>query len=290
MTENELPNFDELWDFSAPKETEAAFRKLEGHYRDIEDQDWRLQLRTQIARAMGLERRFDEARGVLDEVAEELADGQNLSRVRYLLEIGRVENSSGNPGACVAHFQEAWQGARNIGDDGLAVDAAHMLAIVEEAEESLQWHEKAMNLAMESSQPGARKWLPSLSNNLGWTYHDMGRFEDALSCFRTALELREQAGQDEEVRIANWCVGRCLRSLERFEDALAIQRKLLAQYDSLGQPSGYVHEELGELLLVKKGVEEARPHFRRAFEVLSADDWLVANESARIERLRALGE
>jgi hypothetical protein len=50
-----------------------------------------------------------------------------------------------------------------------------------------------------------------------------------------------------------------------------------------------VDEELGECLLALGRADEARRYFALAYEKLSADSWLVQNESARLERLRALG-
>ena len=50
-----------------------------------------------------------------------------------------------------------------------------------------------------------------------------------------------------------------------------------------------VAEELGELILLMKGEDSARPHFAKAWELLSQDGWLVANEKPRLARLKRLG-
>ena len=52
----------------------------------------------------------------------------------------------------------------------------------------------------------------------------------------------------------------------------------------------YVDEELGECLLALGLSDDARPHFARAAERLTADAWMLANEHDRIARLRELGE
>jgi Flp pilus assembly protein TadD len=66
---------------------------------------------------------------------------------------------------------------------------------------------------------------------------------------------------------------------------LALQRSLLATI----REDGYVSEELGELLLALGRGDEARPHFRRAADLLSQDAWLAEREPERLARLRQLG-
>jgi tetratricopeptide (TPR) repeat protein len=91
------------------------------------------------------------------------------------------------------------------------------------------------------------------------------------------------------VRFAEYSIGRCLRLLGRHGEALAIQRRLEAQHAAAGELSGYVFEELAELLAAEGKEEEARPYFRRAADELSREKWLVANEPQRLARLRERG-
>ena len=49
---------------------------------------------TQIARTEGLQREFEEAHAILDTVEAMLTDEMGVPRIRYLLERGRVYNSS----------------------------------------------------------------------------------------------------------------------------------------------------------------------------------------------------
>ena len=171
---------------------------------------------------------------------------------------------------------------------GCAVDAAHMLGIVDAPE--LTWNLKALELAETSSDERARRWRASLYNNVGWSYHDRGEFDAALAAFAKALRLREEQGDAKLIRIARWAVARVLRSLLRLDEALAIQRDLAAQERREGKTDGYVEEELGEVLLALGRADEARPHFARAYAELSLDEWLAEREAPRLERLRALSE
>jgi tetratricopeptide (TPR) repeat protein len=285
----ELPDFNELWDFNDPAATEVKFRELLPQAESSGDTSYHLQLLTQIARTLGLQMKFEEAHELLDGVEVKLTDDLPVVRIRYLLERGRVFNSSGKPEASKNLFLEAWELASEVGEDFYAVDAAHMMGIVEAPERQLDWNLKAMMAAESSKVERARKWLGSLYNNIGWTYHELGNYEKALDLFTRGYEWRKEQGQALETRIAKWTIARALRSLERLDEALAMQQELLEEWKEAGEEDGYVYEEIGECLLALGKKEESKPHFRRAHELLSEDPWLAKNEAERLERLKELG-
>ena len=97
-------------------------------------------------------------------------------------------------------------------------------------------------------------------------------------------------GQASETRIAKWCVARTLRSLGRVEEALSRQISLRDELDAAGERDGYVFEEIGECLLALNRLEEARPFFQKAYELLLQDIWLVQKEPDRLGRLKELGQ
>jgi len=276
---------DTRWDFDDPAGTERVFRDwLEAE----SDPAARVLLRTQIARTLGLQRRFDEAHALLDELEADLDEAGPLGRVRWLLERGRTLNSSGRKDEARPLFAEAWDVARAIGADFYAVDAAHMIAIVAPPGEAQMFNERALAAARASADPRARDWEGSLCNNLGWTCHAQGDYQTAMRHFEHALAARRRQGKPGPIRIARWCVGRCQRSLGRLNEALAIQQFLLAEHEAAGSSDGFVHEELGECLLALGRADEARPHLRRAHELLSADPWLAEAEPRRLARLANL--
>jgi tetratricopeptide (TPR) repeat protein len=280
-------NLDELWDYDHPAETEAKFRALLPAR--AANRDDHAQLLTQIARALGLQRKFDEAHQTLDTAEALLTADMVRARVRYLLERGRVFNSSGQPDRAQPFFLEAWERARAGGEDFYAVDAAHMLAIVAPPDQQMAWNLKALAHAEQSADARARNWRGSLYNNIGWTHHDAGEFDEALAMFEKALRFREEQGREREIDIAQWCVARALRSLGRIEAALQVQRSLRAKHEHAGERDGFVLEELGECLLALNRPDEARPHFAAAYEELCKDPWLAANEPTRLQRLKELG-
>jgi tetratricopeptide (TPR) repeat protein len=253
-----------------------------------DDQAYKAELLTQIARTLGLQQKFEEAHRLLDDVETTLPEDTKRPQIRYLLERGRVFNSSGEVDKARPLFVEAWTQAQQAGEDAYAVDAAHMVAIVAQGQEALDWNLKALRLAETSTQERAQRWLGSLYNNIGWTYHDMGQYETALAIFERALEFREKEGKSQPIRIARWCIARTLRSMGQVMDALEIQQELLKELDASKDEGGYVYEEMGECLLLLKRQDEAKPYFARAYAVLSQDPWLVSNEPERLERMRKL--
>jgi len=280
----EAPEIDDLWDYDDPAGSEARFQSRLAQAEP--GSSAYLELLTQIARAQGLQRNFAAAQQTLLEVQPQLLPGATRPRIRYLLELGRVFNSSGQKPEASARFLEAWQLAQAAGEDFYAVDAAHMLAISEPPTDRAAWNWTAIAAAEKSAQPRARNWLGSLYNNLGWTLHDQGDYAQALDLFQRALGWRETQGKPAEILIARWCIARCLRSLGRIEEALAEQEALAAA----GTQDGYVDEELGECLLLLGRPTEAQPHFAQAYARLSADPWLAESEPARLERLKQLSQ
>lgn len=286
----EILDFDKRWDYKHPDSTETVFRSLLPGARASGDADYLAQLLTQIARTQGLQRKFEESHATLDEVETMLTDELKVAKVRYLLERGRTFNSSKHPDKARPLFLEAWDLARSIGADFYAVDAAHMMGIIETGEESLAWNRKAIAAAEASEGERARNWLGSLYNNTGWTYHDQGEYEQALDLFERALAFREEKKQESGIRIARWCVARAMRSLGRVDEALARQQALAKEFEAIGEEDGYVQEELGECLLLLGREDEATGHFARAYQILSKDSWLTAEEPERIARLKELGQ
>lgn len=282
---NNLPDFDALWDYDHPAESERAFRELLPAA--AADAAYELELRTQIARAQGLQRQFEAAHAMLDSVEQRLQTvSAATAQVRLMLERGRLYNSSGAAAEAKPYFEQAWELAQAAGEAGYAVDAAHMLGILEAPE--LTWNLRALELAESNSDERARRWRASLYNNIGWTYHDRGEYGEALAMFEQALALREEQGKTPQIRIARWMVARALRSLERYEEALEIQQAGATEIEQAGEIDPYVDEEVGECLLALGRASEAKLHFAKAYAVLSQDDLLMKYEAPRLARLRAL--
>ena len=287
-----MADLDELWDFDDAVASEARFRAAVAAGIEGGDLGAAAEARTQLARAVGLQGRFEEGHAILDEVeAADAAQGVgDRIRVRARLERGRLYRSAEAEADSVGPFLEAWGLASTLGEDGLAVDAAHMLALVEAPPGADEWHRRALALADTSPQPAARRWRASLWNNIGWARLEGGDRAGALTAFETALAARRERGGVKEIRIAEWSVGRALRALGRDEEALTVQLRVAAERTAAGdRDDGYGAEEIGECLLALGREAEARPHVARAAELLAADPWLAEHEPERLARLRSLG-
>lgn len=293
--EDKRPDFDKLWNYQDPAATEKKFRALRAEVAD-EDLDYRLQLDTQIARTLGLQRKFAEAHAALDAVQEKLTDDTATARVRYLLERGRTHNTSGAPQKARPLFEKAWELGKQHKLAFHAVDAAHMLAIVAPKDGKLRWNIAAIEHAEQCDDERAKGWLGALYNNIGWDFSEAGEYEKALDYHRRCLAWHRARNEKAEretsrgERIARWSVAKQLRLLKRAEEALAIQRELLAFYDEAGEPDGFVYEEMGECLLLLDKPAEAKPYFAKAHPLLAKMAWLRESEPDRLARLARLAD
>lgn len=293
-TNQALP-FDKLWDYSKPAETEAKFRGVLPQVEACGDLDQLLQLLTQIARTQGLQRKFADAHATLDSV-KFMMEGRKAeaerAEIRYELERGRVFNSSKEKEAARPHFTRALDLAILRGEDNLAVDAAHMLGIVETGDAALKWNVRAVELAEAADDPKAKGWLGALYNNIGWTYHDMGRYNVALDYFERDLEWYEEHNATNQAEIAKWSIAKMHRLLGDAAKAYDLQLALKQQKESRGASAdGYLFEELGECAAaLNKDATERTQYFKQAYDLLREDAWFMANETARATRLKELSE
>lgn len=246
---------DALWDYDRPQESEQRFRVLLDQAAG--NAGIRAEITTQIARAMGLQQRFEDAHRTLDDIEPLPGDHASRLRARYLLERGRVLNSSGDQAAALPLFIHALGVALAAGEAFYAVDAVHMIAIVRAGEESLGWNRRGLAMVDAGADTRLRRWRGSLYNNMGWVHHDRGEYDDALRCFEQALQARETQGDEGLIRIARWCVARGLRSVGRVGEALAIQQALLAEHRRRGTDAGEVYEEIVACLEALGRPEEA---------------------------------
>ncbi len=280
-------DIDALWDYDQPGVSEMRFREA----LKTESGDDALELETQIARALSLRREFNKAHTLLDTIEKRLNDKTRpTARVRYLLERGRTWRSAGDPVKARPLFFDAWQ----LGDREkitlLAIDAAHMLGIIDPPEVAMRWNERAMALAMSTNVPRALRWRGSLANNMGHTERERGNLDAAIKYFRASLTAFQLTRSDSQIRVAQWQVANVLRLQKKYAEALAMQLRLEKDMTQSDPPDGYVYEEIAEIYLANGNTTEAKPYFAKAARLLAADAWFVESEKPRLARLQQLAK
>jgi tetratricopeptide (TPR) repeat protein len=264
----------DVWDFDDLDESERRFRALLEEGRSDGD---RAAVLTQLARIEGLRGRFGEGELLLAE-----AEATGGAEAWVHLERGRLLRSSGDDAAALPLFEEAYERALVQGEWFLAGDAAHMAALVGNAE---TWTARGIELARTTDAPAARYWLGPLLNNIGWARYGAQNFVGALEAFEQALEVRAADPERPYAReVARYAVGKALRRLGRLAEATEQLERAVAWTAGAGVDDSYFHEELAECYAVTGRADEARAQARRALELLEADEEPVE----RIERLRLL--
>ncbi len=284
-----LPDFDRDWDYRDPAATETRFRQVLPVAEASDDADYHAQLLTQIARTHSLRGNFEEAHALLDEVHGMLGRDTDVAQLRYLLERGRTHNSAGERERATELFLEAWELAREAGEEFHAADALHVLGISTPPDEALAWNERAIEYSEGCADERAKKWLGPLYQNTWHTYLEKGELETALGWAEKARAYRASIRDEDGERVARWCVYHTWRKLGRVDEALEAQLDLLVDHGEEGDPTGYTQEEIGECLLLLGRGDEAVPYFAAAYDRLSKDEWFSKNEAERLARLSELG-
>ena len=199
---------DELWDFEDPAGSEQRFAVVEASESHT-DSD-RAELVTQRARALGLQRRFDDGHALLDSLGDR---SDAVVRTRVALEGGRLLNSAGRQSEAVPQFEAAARTAATAGLLFLEIDALHMLAIADEAR-SGDWAAQGIDRALAASDDRTRRWLVSLYNNVGWRHFDGGRLNEALDNFQQAQEWAERVGNEQQRVWAREAIDECVAAMK----------------------------------------------------------------------------
>ncbi|MBM7785462.1 tetratricopeptide repeat protein [Tenggerimyces flavus] len=233
-----------FWDFDDLDATEARFHVL------------RAEILTQLARVHGLRDDFAAGDRLLDEAA---ATESPVLAARVALERGRLRRSSGDAESALPLFERAFAVANETGETFLAIDAAHMAAIVAPAtEDREEWARRGIALAEESDVPDVRRWLGSLWNNVGWDRFERGDHADALTAFEQALQAYDQG---EQLQLARYAVAKALRALGRANEAIALLELAVAETP---EPDGWFHHELAESYTAIGDETQATEHARIA--------------------------
>jgi tetratricopeptide (TPR) repeat protein len=256
-----LNGWRDVWDFNDLESSEQQFRALLAAEAVTAN---RAAILTQLARIEGLRGRFASGDRLLAE-AEEIGGAESW----VMIERGRLRRSSGDGATALPSFEAAYELALAKGDGFLAADAAHMAAIVGDAE---TWTARGTLLCSRPGDPG-RYWLAPLLNNLGWSRYESGDFDGALAVFEEALAVRsEEPDQPHEREIARYAVGKALRALGRVAEATTQLERAVAWATEAGVDTPYFHEELAECYAAGGRTDAARAQAERALALFREGD------------------
>ncbi|HEX3359210.1 MAG TPA: hypothetical protein VHS31_19680 [Tepidisphaeraceae bacterium] len=277
-----LPDFDKLWNYSNPAETEKKFLALLPAAEQSTDRSYLAQLLTQIARTQGLQNRFDQAHATLNRAEKLLTDDLHLPRIRYLLERGRVFNSSSQPLQALPLFQQAYNLALAENQTRYAIDAIHMLAIADpDRHKQIEHNLKA--LALVDANPDQRRWLWALYNNLAESYAALHHYQSALTYTLKLFDYQKETGEPDIHTLKDHA--RFLRLLGHPDQSLAIIQPLFDKLAADHKEDGWIEEELAESLHALDRPTDAHPHFVKAHTLLSADPWVQRHDPAKLNHL-----
>lgn len=288
----QFPDVDGYWASGDLAATEAAIRSVLPADMNEAWNAKALDAITQLVRVQNLQGKHAEAKETL-EFARKLImaiDPAKRTRleIRSALEEGRHLCLSMMPSKAQKHFSQAWTMATATGEVSLAVEAAVMLSISQPPKFKNDWLQRAIELAEKTEAQQAKLWLAQLYLMEGWHAFDFRRFDDALKSFELALERPREPGEMTSLIRIRWCVARAMRALGRHQEALDIQKELLAELSSRGELNGHVFLEIAECLQLLKKTGEAKAYFESAYRELSANAWYSDNKASELGRMEHL--
>jgi hypothetical protein len=126
-----------------------------------------------------------------------------------------LHHLTGGTDDAVALYREAYRHAADADLTGLALDAAHMLAIARPDEED-RWVEAALVLADGSTDPLVPGMLGALLTNLGFSRVDEDRWDEAAQAFQDALAAYERRPDPATVETARSTYTWALEARDRY--------------------------------------------------------------------------
>ena len=195
---------------------------------------------------------------------------------RYLGVKGRFQWQNKEEDKAVLTFKDMYEYCSNHELHSRAIDAAHMLAIVGDLDQKIEWSLKTIKEAEKGEEIG---WLAPLWNNLGWNYDDKKEYDKALDALVKAREYHYKNTLELPKLIADWSVGHAYRMVGKRAEAEKILVKCLSWAERLvaekqfgteaNEWVGFSCKELAELAMDNKEPQKAKILFQRAIKELT---------------------
>ena len=230
---------------------------------------------SQAARGYLAQGKKEEGRPWLERAETVASDKEPKGWSRYIGVKGRFEWKDDKLQEATATFTDMYDYCLRHKLHERAVDAAHMVAITAGHEEQIVWARKGIEAAEAGKLDG---WLGPLWNNLGWTYDEMGQFQESLEALKKAREYHHKVGDEHAKLVADWSVGHAYRKLEQLDTALKWLQPVLEwaekRYATDRNPDtaewvGHSCNELGEVAIAQGNLEGGLKYLERARDELT---------------------
>lgn len=261
-----------------------------------------IQILSQIALFQAVQKKFEQAHQTLEQAQLACKADDYQGQACILLEKGRIFQHAGELEKAEKYFYQSYQLSSLHHLDYYTINAAHMIAIVvKNVEEKIKWNELALSLALQTENKKAQGLLAPLHNNLGQNYFDVQDYEKSLFYYEQASQLFSHDNRYSDFMLARWTIARCIRALNKLDQALVLQQELLSeiknrqeskQYDMPEEMfflvCGFVYEELAIIYNLENQNEKAKEYARIALIELENNEIFKTTSFKRIEFLKSL--
>ena len=218
------------------------------------------------ARGYLIRKKKEEGRPFIERAAKLAKDTDPQGWSRYLGVRGRFEWRDDDKPRAAKTFEAMYEYSLKRELWRRAVDAAHMVAIVGSHAEQLVWAKKGISAAEKGGMDG---WLGPLWNNLGNTYDELKRPQEALDAWVKARHYHWKVGTETNKLVADWAVGLGHRKVGGLDLARQWQRPVLAWAE-------------------RRLAEKDEPDRREWVALAQLELGLIASAQGRLQDARAL--
>lgn len=224
------------------------------------------------ARMFALQTKWEDGRKWLDKAAKSAKPERKKGWATYLGVRGRFEwQDQKDNDKAKKTFIEMYDFCIKAEMQSMALDAAHMVALVGTPAEKEEWALKAIKAAEAANEKG---WLGPLWNNLGWMYDEQGKTEKALEALQNARKYHHETGNEFTKMVADFGVAHALRRVGKLKEA---REMLIAAFDKAKERYaadekdkeraewvGWGHKYFGDLLVDEGKKDEALKEYKAA--------------------------
>ena len=280
----------DMWDFSDPQACEKNFRKKMEEFSTSAFYVWELQ--TQVARALGLQGKFDEAFQILDSIQAGFeyaptCESKDLVGIRYNLERGRILKLTNKVEDSIRYFRFALKLAMKIRADDLSIDAIKMLLDMSSVNDRIELGLKGINIATELGNENLYPIVGAFALNVGEAYLENKNYQKAIEQFMHARDIFSKLFDAEKVRKIRISICIAQRGLGNYKEALLELRVQEEWLKKTGNSDGIVFEEIAENLMAL-GQSSSSIYFSKALKSFEAQSLVSDMDSKRISRIRQL--